>query len=141
MKKTRTAAAKIEGEKPTIFFDQDCGLCQWSVRFLKNKSKKNLIDFLPLNSQKGMEILKKAKLKSGKNTMQSGSVIFSKSNEIFLESNAIIHASLFLNFPWKLLFLTKIIPRPIRDFFYQLVAKNRKQLSCFLHLEKQQKQR
>ena len=139
MKKTMISIPKIEEEIPTVFFDQNCGLCNLSVNFLKNKSKEKSINFLPLDSPEGKKILKKGESKNidGKlENIDGSSVVLLKSNELFFRSDAIIQVAFLLKFPWKLLFLAKIVPKSIRDFFYNLIAKNRKRISCLLRLEK-----
>ncbi len=46
-------------------------------------------------------------------------------NEAFVKSNAAIRLSGYLRGGWKWLGVFRIVPRPIRDWVYGLIARNR----------------
>jgi len=48
-----------------------------------------------------------------------------KNGECYYRTNAAIEIAKDLRGAWSLLIVVKIIPRPIRDFFYRLFARNR----------------
>ena len=63
-----------------------------------------------------------------------------KNKKIKFKSSAVLTALRYLNTFWKVLFIFYIIPYPIRDFFYTMIAKIRynifgKQKSCMLPSE------
>jgi len=47
------------------------------------------------------------------------------SERLFMRSNAILRALEALDGIWKLSSVSKILPRPVRDLFYKVVATNR----------------
>jgi len=57
--------------------------------------------------------------------------------QIYERSSAVLRIVSHLRFPWNLLGVLRIIPRPIRDAIYGLIARNRyrwfgKQDTCLL---------
>lgn len=56
------------------------------------------------------------------------SVIYLKDGKYYRMSSAILHALNDLGGIWKAFFILMVIPRPIRDFFYKLIARNRYRL-------------
>ena len=50
-----------------------------------------------------------------------------KNNEALIKSDAALAITKELKRPWNHLIILRIIPRPIRDYFYSLIARNRYQ--------------
>lgn len=55
------------------------------------------------------------------------SMLYLEDGKVYLKSTAALKIASQLSFPWKLLQIFYLIPRPIRDWFYEQVAKNRYQ--------------
>jgi predicted DCC family thiol-disulfide oxidoreductase YuxK len=116
-----------------IFFDGVCNFCDDSVNFIIKRDKKNIFKFAPLQSRAGQEFLLRNNLK----TADFDSMIVVKDARLFRKSNASLLIARNLPFPWPLFYLFKIIPVFIRDFFYDIFAKNRyrffgKKESCMI---------
>ena len=56
------------------------------------------------------------------------SIVFVDSGKCHLESEAVLEVARFLKWPWSMLACLGAVPRPLRDWFYRLVAKNRMKL-------------
>ena len=72
------------------------------------------------------------------------SLILLSNNKIFLYSDAVIKVSTLMRGIYMGLVLLKIIPKPIRDFFYKLIAKRRKNIlskSCEISQETENHER
>jgi predicted DCC family thiol-disulfide oxidoreductase YuxK len=114
-----------------VLFDGICNLCNASVRFISRHDKDSKIQFASLQSEKAKELLKNAAF----NNENLRSIVFIADQKIFLKSDAAIEiAKLLKGFPHYLKYF-QIIPRPIRDIVYDLIAKNRYRLfgkSCTL---------
>jgi len=106
-------------KKAIIFFDDDCLLCNKTVLFLLKRDTHKTLQFAPIGGDT-FQALNLETISANKNT-----VIFFKSGKISLRSTAILKTLSHLPFPWKLATIFTIIPKPIRDFFYRYVAKNR----------------
>jgi predicted DCC family thiol-disulfide oxidoreductase YuxK len=107
--------------QPVLLFDGICNLCNSSVQFILKHEKNSELKFAALQSQFGQELLSQYKLTSPK----MNSVILVSDGKVYLASDAVIRVCRFLKFPWNLGSVLIVIPRPLRDFFYKKIAKNR----------------
>lgn len=104
-----------------ILYDADCNLCNASVRFLLKHDAKNLLTFVPLNSVESRSVLKKV----GVDFIMKNTVYFIHHQRAYVKSTAILKALSVLRFPVNLLVIFLVVPRFIRDYFYEIVARNR----------------
>lgn len=104
-----------------VLFDGVCNLCNHSVQFIINRDKKQYFKFASLQSDFGQQQLNNFNVPS----RELESIILIKGNRYFQRSSAVLEICLHLGALWPLLYIFKIIPWFIRDFFYDLVAKNR----------------
>lgn len=104
-----------------ILFDGVCNLCNSSVNFIIDRDKKNVFKFAALQSETGQKFLDKF----GINKNDFDSVVLLDENKFYSKSTAAL--MIVKEFPslWKALFVFIIIPAPLRNFLYDLVAKNR----------------
>ncbi len=107
-----------------ILFDDNCNLCKASVRFLAKHDKKNRLSYVPLNSQESRYALKNV----GVNFVQKNTVYFIYNNKAYIKSTAVLKALSLLSFPLNILSVFLIVPRVIRDYFYNVIARNRTRL-------------
>jgi predicted DCC family thiol-disulfide oxidoreductase YuxK len=105
-----------------ILFDGVCNFCNGSVNFIIERDKKNYFKFTPLQSDAGQKFVKKFDL-SGLD-----SVILVEDDKVFTHSTAALKIAKRLGGILSLLYAFIIVPKPIRDFFYKLFAKNRYKL-------------
>ena len=105
---------------PIVFFDGDCGLCSRVVRFINKYEKNNEISFSPLQSDFAIEILEKNNIKPDLNTFY-----FYSNNIITDRSSGVLKIIPFLKWYFSFLLIFWLIPKFIRDFCYNLIAKNR----------------
>ena len=103
-----------------ILFDGVCNLCNRSVQFILKRDPNEQFKFTSLQSETGQNLLRKHALKP-----DMKSVILIENDQIFLKSTAALRIAGRMKGLWKLAGVLYIIPRPIRDFIYQWVAKNR----------------
>lgn len=108
-----------------ILFDGVCQLCHGMVRFILKRDRNDLFLFAPLQSSTGEKILKARK---GSKTDRDN-VIFLDQDRYFEKSTAVLQILKYLGGIWWFLSVLIIIPRPVRDFFYDLVASNRYRIS------------
>ncbi len=119
--------------KPILFFDGVCNLCNGLVQFVIKRDPKAKIQFASLQSSLGQEKLRELNL----DTEHYDSFIFFDGKENFIKSSASLSVIKNLNGLWPLLFVFIIIPRFIRNPIYSFVAKRRyrwfgKQDSCWI---------
>jgi predicted DCC family thiol-disulfide oxidoreductase YuxK len=121
-----------------VLFDGICNLCNASVRFISRHDKDSKIKFASLQSETAKQLLSKLNI----DTNKIDSIIFISKEKIFFKSNAAIEISKLLDGVPHLLKYFQFIPRPVRDFVYDLIAKNRYRLfgtSCTIQPPNQNK--
>ena len=112
-----------------LFYDGDCGLCAQSVRFFLGIDRHKHLSFAPLQGETAKGYLP-ANLRDAQCL---STVVYRRSNSngqsLFLRSEAVAHALIDVGGVWGLLgrFL-RLIPTPLRDRAYNLIAKNRLKL-------------
>lgn len=107
-----------------VLFDGVCNFCDASVNFIIDRDKKNIFRFAALQSEKGQEILDYFQL--DKNDFDS--FILIENNKAYKKSSAALLVAKKLGGFCSLSYPLIIIPKFIRDFFYNLIAKNRYKL-------------
>lgn len=108
-------------ESHILLFDGVCNLCNRLVQFTIKRDPKGKFKFASLQSDSGQSFLKQF----GLPTDDFDSFVYVKGNQYFLKSSAALHVLKELGGLWKLFYFFIIIPRPIRDFVYNLIAKSR----------------
>jgi predicted DCC family thiol-disulfide oxidoreductase YuxK len=103
-----------------VLFDGECNFCDRSVQFIINRDKEALFKFTSLQSDVGQEITRKYQVPG-----DIDSIILVRDDKYYVKSAAALQISKHFSGGWKLLFILSIVPRPIRDYFYDILAKNR----------------
>lgn len=104
-----------------VVFDGVCNLCNRSVNFiLRHESEPRLL-FVPFQSAAGSRIMRQY----GFSPEDVRTFILILGGKPYTKSEAAIQVSRFLRRPWSLLRALWIVPRPIRNWGYDLVANNR----------------
>ena len=104
-----------------ILFDGVCNLCEASVNFIIKRDKKKKFRFVPLQSDAGAKLLEDA----GIRTDRLDTLILLKHGIPYTKSRGALEITRELDGLWRLLYAFIIVPRPIRDAAYSLIAKNR----------------
>lgn len=107
-----------------VLFDGVCNFCNSSVNFVIQHDRKGYFNFAPLHSTVGWELLNKYKVETSK----ADSVVVIDDGRVSLRSDGALHVAGKLDKPWSWLGFLIIVPRPIRDFIYRLLAKYRYRL-------------
>jgi len=118
---------------PVIIFDGICNLCCGWVQYLIRRDKIMKFRFVSIQSETGQKLLKQVH----GNDKMTESIIYLKGDKCFRESSAVLEILTDLGGAWKLIAVLKLIPKPIRNKFYQLIAKKRyryfgKRATCLL---------
>ena len=108
--------------KHIILFDGVCNFCNDSVRFVMKRDHKDLYRFASLQSALGQKMTEER----GIDTSQIDSTILIIPDvAYYIKSDAALQISKNLNGLYPLLNVFSIIPSGIRDFFYDIIARNR----------------
>jgi predicted DCC family thiol-disulfide oxidoreductase YuxK len=120
-------------ENYILLFDGVCNLCISVVNFTIKRDSKGKFKFAALQSESGQALLKKFNLP----TDDFGSFVFIKREKYFIKSSAGLNVLKEIGGVWKLFYFFIIIPSPLRDFIYNIVARTRyrifgKQDTCII---------
>ena len=108
-------------DNPVIVYDGYCNLCGAIVRFVKKRDRHGRFRYVPLQSERGGEIAAAAGIEAG----NISTVILFHDSEYYIRSSAALRVFRLLGGGWKLLYGFIIVPRFIRDFIYNMVARTR----------------
>lgn len=103
-----------------IYFDGDCGLCGFFIRFVLKRDKKQVFKYASLQGEYAKAHLVPALRES------LDSVVVTVDDSFYIKSKAVFFILSFLSFPWPLFSIFRYFPRFITDSSYDLVAKYRK---------------
>ncbi|MEQ9404180.1 MAG: DCC1-like thiol-disulfide oxidoreductase family protein [Cyclobacteriaceae bacterium] len=109
-----------EVEHAVVFFDGVCNLCNASVRFIIKRDSKDYFRFASLQGDYARDTLPEDLTRNG--TLPS-LVLLDK--ELHTKSSAALGIARHLSGVWPIFSVFTITPAFIRDFIYDLIAKNR----------------
>lgn len=109
---------------PVILFDGECNFCNATVRWTAERDKRKRLRFASLQSRAARRIVASADPEIDFETLPD-SLVFVDEDGIHTDSAANLRIARHLRFPWSLLVLAQIIPRPLRDATYRFFARNR----------------
>jgi predicted DCC family thiol-disulfide oxidoreductase YuxK len=115
-----------EPNQMLMLYDGVCGLCNRGVQFFLRRDRHDRIRFAPLQSKFAEGLL----ARHGIDHLDLDTVYAVLNpggpDEVLLtRSDAVIALTRPLGGVWKAAVAGKVIPRPLRNFFYDLVARNR----------------
>ncbi|MEN1969547.1 thiol-disulfide oxidoreductase DCC family protein [Lentibacillus sp. N15] len=115
-----------------ILFDGACNFCDKSVQFILKRDPNGRFKFASLQSDIGKDLLRKYDAPSDIDSM-----VLIEGNKCYFKSSAALRICKNLKGLWKLLYFLLAVPKPLRDVFYKIIAKNRykwfgKKESCML---------
>jgi predicted DCC family thiol-disulfide oxidoreductase YuxK len=99
-------------------YDGTCAFCGKSVRFIAARDPRGYFRFGASQSQSGAELLERF----GGAGDSARSIILIEDGQVFSRSTATLLIARRLTFPWRLAGILLIVPRPLRDAVYRLVA-------------------
>jgi predicted DCC family thiol-disulfide oxidoreductase YuxK len=107
---------------PVVLYDGVCNLCDATVRFILPRDPGARIQFASLQSRTAQDLMTRGGI--AVSTVPE-SIVFLEEGKIYQESTAVLRLLGFLRFPWNLLKIFLLVPRPIRDVVYRLIARHR----------------
>ena len=106
---------------PIILFDGVCNFCNRTINIILKYDKQAYFQFAASQSNAAIGVMQELGLEE--NTIAS--VILIEQEKVYNKTDAVIQIANRLSGWPKLFRVLKFIPKPIRDFAYDLIAKNR----------------
>src|SRR5204863_8195184 len=101
-----------------VLFDGTCAFCERSVIFMAKRDPAGYLRFGASQTPQAEALL----ARYGVNRASARSIIFIEDGEVYLRSTATLRIAGRLTFPWSLFRFLLVIPRPVRDAAYRVVA-------------------
>ena len=111
-------------QRPLILFDGVCNLCNAAVRWVIERDGEARFDFASLQSSAARRELEGV-LKGEEIDALPDSIVLVDTDGVHVRSAAALRIVRALGYPWALLRLGAVLPRPVRDAVYNWVARNR----------------
>lgn len=107
-----------------MLFDGVCNFCNASINFVIEHDSSGYFRFAPLQSEIGEELT----AKYGIDRIETDSVVLVENGKVYTHSDAALGIARHLNGVWSWAYALRVVPRPLRDLVYRLVARNRYRL-------------
>lgn len=108
-----------------VFYDGECGFCNRTVAFVLRHDTSKRIRFASIQSEYTLNLFKQ----KGFEAPDLSTFYFLENGALYKKSTAALRLLKYFSFPFSLFRVFWIIPRFIRDGFYNAIAKRRKRLS------------
>ncbi|PYT03623.1 MAG: thiol-disulfide oxidoreductase [Acidobacteria bacterium] len=111
---------------PVLLYDGVCGFCNKTVQMILERDPAGTMRFAALQSDYGRAVVERHTSLRGVD-----SVVFVENanggdlERVFVRSDAALKVVAYLGGFWKIFLAAYVIPKPLRDYFYDLFARNR----------------
>jgi predicted DCC family thiol-disulfide oxidoreductase YuxK len=116
--------AEPERAHPIVVFDGACNLCNTSVDFIIDRDPQAYFRFVARQSEPGRRLLRAHGLPEA----GVGSLVVIDGDRVLVRSSAALAIARHLSGVWPLVSVFRLVPAPLRDGAYDLVARNRTRL-------------
>ena len=106
--------------QPIILFDGVCNYCNALINFVIRQDKRQVFRFATMQSPAGRALLQQYGLPE-----DLDSFVLVDNGKALLRSTAALEVMAKLPWYWSWMRFFRVVPRPVRDRAYDLVAKNR----------------
>ncbi len=110
----------VKQDFPVLLFDGVCNFCDNTVQFVLKRDTTKSIRFASLQSEFGQSVLNELQLP----IEDLKSLIFLEKGKAYTRSTGALKLAPYLGI-LKIAYIFIIIPQPIRDWAYNIIAKNR----------------
>lgn len=116
--------------QPVLLFDGECGLCNKAVRFLLRIDRRGRLRFAPLQGPSAQDYLRSRGLPTDDFDSMMLIPDWERREQMdpLLRTNAALAAVRETGGPWAMLRVLRVIPAPLRDLLYKIVARFRYRL-------------
>jgi len=116
-----------------LVFDGYCNVCSGWARFLERHQASPPFRLVAMQSAEGRQLL----VAHGVDPEDPATFLVMDSGRVFRESDGVIHVVTVLGGLWRAFAVGRLVPRPLRDAMYRLLARNRyrwfgKRKVCYL---------
>ena len=114
-------------DAPVLLYDGVCGFCNRTVQMILGHDRKGAMRFAALQSDYGASVVARHPELSGVD-----SVVYVErapgGERVHVRSDAALKVAAYLGGFWKIFLAARVLPRALRDYCYDLFARNRYKL-------------
>lgn len=115
---------ETSGAAPVLLYDGVCGFCNKTVQMILDRDRRGTMRFAALQSDYGRAVTERHPELRGVD-----SVVFVENTaggeRVYVRSEAALKVASYLGGVWKVFLCAYVVPRPLRDYLYDLFARNR----------------
>ncbi|MDQ3916932.1 MAG: DCC1-like thiol-disulfide oxidoreductase family protein [Acidobacteriota bacterium] len=124
-------------DAPVLLYDGVCGFCNKTVQMILARDRRGAMRFAALQSDYGSAVVERHPELRGVDSVVYVEHYRGGDERVYVRSDAALRVLKYLGGAWKLLLVAYVLPKPVRDFFYDLFARNRYRMfgkfdSCML---------
>lgn len=111
----------IQFNHPVAVMDADCALCSWGARMIHRLDRTGDIRIAPIQSATGAALMRA----NGLDPIDPDSWLFIADGKVWRDFDAVIRLGERAGGWGRVCLLLRLVPRPLRDWLYARVARNR----------------
>ena len=115
------AVPAFADDRPVLIFDGHCVLCSSFARFILRHDRARRFRLLAAQTPLGAALYRHL----GLHPTDYETNILLEDGRVWLKSEGSIRIFERLGFPWSMMAVGRVLPRPVRDRLYEIVARNR----------------
>lgn len=111
----------IPADHPIAVMDATCALCSWGARMIHRLDRSGDVKIAPIQSETGAAIMRD----NGLDPLDPDTWLLIEGGKVWRDFDAVIRLGQRSGGVGHLLGVLRVMPRPLRDWLYQRVARNR----------------
>jgi predicted DCC family thiol-disulfide oxidoreductase YuxK len=116
------------GASPLLLYDGACGFCAASVQFILRHERQHALRFAALESEAGRQVRGRHPGIADIDSMIWVEHPGGTEERVLIRSAAGLRIARYMGGVWRMALIAGIIPRPIRDAAYNIIARHRHRL-------------
>jgi len=105
---------------PILLYDGKCKFCNFWVALIQRQKAQQKFRYFALQSKEGVELLRQYEVDES-----TDSIVVVHKGSFFVKSSAALKVVKILGGRWNFYLIFWLFPRPIRNWLYDLIARNR----------------
>jgi predicted DCC family thiol-disulfide oxidoreductase YuxK len=114
--------SELRGDAPVLLYDGSCGFCSATVQLVLGHDRRGTLRFAALQSPFSERVLAQHPELRGVDSVVWVDLV---KGQVLTRSAAGLRVAAYLGGMWRLALILWIVPRPIRDWGYDLFARHR----------------
>ncbi|MGQ0551821.1 MAG: thiol-disulfide oxidoreductase DCC family protein [Planctomycetota bacterium] len=117
---------EVASAPAVLVFDDECGLCTRSMRWLQRHARRGArLELVGRSTPGAARWMAEDGVSPALVSARVDSVVLLTGGRVFLRSSAVLRLLPHLRWPWRVFGMLWLVPRPLRDSAYDFVARRR----------------